>query len=79
MAASDREENAYAMLLLGRRRRAQRSPARPFFPTDNRAFVEDERSRRAQILSLVEARDIDGALAFLRAWRDFTASALRVE
>jgi hypothetical protein len=78
IAESSREASAYALLLLGESEQAEVRLTEPFFPDDDRAFVDEARTRRSQVLKLLRSEGPDAASGVLRCWRDETAQNLGV-
>jgi hypothetical protein len=78
IAASQTEESPYAYLLLGEVALAQRRFVMPFFPDDERAFVNEARLRRFEISELLRLSGPESAVQRLRTWRDTTASNIGV-
>jgi hypothetical protein len=79
IADSPTEQGAYALLVLGEHDEAERRLAAAFAPDDHRAFVEDQRRRRSEVLRVLCSSGPDEAKAVLRTWRDHTARAVRVK
>jgi hypothetical protein len=78
IAARDSEAGRYALVLMGKPREAARAMGKPFFPDDERPFVEEERKRIAFVRALLDREGGDGAVAQLGVWRRQTLEALGI-
>ena len=78
IASSDKEESAYALLLLGEFDAAAERLAEPYFPHDDRPFVTQARRRRDTIDRTLHDDGAEEATAVLRSWRDDSVRALDI-
>jgi hypothetical protein len=78
IAKTGRTEAAcYALLLLGRRKQAVKKLDADYYPSDQRAFVEERRERMRLIRDLLR-NDEDQAIRQLGVWREERLAALGI-